>query len=61
MIRETQHDHVLWVHDFPAHKSGGTLDAASFAQVVDGYLTTLADRVEAYDSTGTLPLFFILA
>ena len=59
MIQETQRYHVLWVHDFPSHKSAGTLDAASFAQVVDGYLTTLADRVAAYDSTGTLPQFFI--
>lgn len=59
MIRETQHYHVLWIHDFPAQKHQGTLDPASLAQVVDGYLTTLAERVEAYDSTGTLPLFFI--
>lgn len=59
MIRETRVYHVLWVHDFPALKRKGTLDAASLAQVVDGYLTTLAERVERYDSTGTLPLFFI--
>lgn len=59
MIRETQRYHVLWVHDFPALKRKGTLDAASLTQVVDGYLTTLADRVERYDSTGMLPLFFI--
>ena len=59
MIRETQHYHVLWIHDFPALKHQRTLDGASLAQVVDGYLTTLAERVEAYDSTGRLPLFFI--
>lgn len=59
MIRETKAYHVLWVHDFPAFKHQGILDGASLAQVVDGYLTTLAERVEAYDSTGTLPLFFI--
>src|SRR3989441_3565355 len=59
MIRETRAYHVLWVHDFPAVKEKGTLDVASLGQVVDGYLTTLAERVEAYDSTGTLPLFFI--
>ena len=59
MIRETRSYHVLWVHDFPALTAAGTLDQASLAQVVDGYLTTLAERVEAYDSTGTLPLFFI--
>ncbi|HEV8380858.1 MAG TPA: hypothetical protein VGQ29_04695 [Gemmatimonadales bacterium] len=59
MIRETRNYHVLWVHDFPAVKQGGTLDVASLTQVVDGYLTTLAERVERYDSTGTLPLFFV--
>jgi len=59
MIRETRAYHVLWIHDFPALTDKGTLDEASLAQVVDGYLTTLAERVEAYDSTGTLPLFFI--
>ena len=59
MIRETRAYHVLWVHDFPALTATGKLDQASLAQVVDGYLTTLAERVEAYDSTGTLPLFFI--
>ena len=59
MIRETRHYHVLWVHDFPALTDKGSLDEASLAQVVDGYLTTLAERVEAYDSSGTLPLFFI--
>lgn len=59
MIRETRAYHVLWVHDFPALTAEGTLDEASLTQVVDGYLTTLADRVQAYDSTGTLPLFFI--
>ncbi len=59
MIRETRAYHVLWIHDFPAATSAGTLDWASFTQVVDGYLTALADRVEAYDSIGTLPSYFI--
>lgn len=58
MIRETRQYHVLWIHDFPA-LTEGALDGASLAQVVDGYLATLAERVEAYDSTGTLPLYFI--
>jgi len=26
---------------------------------VDGYLAALAERIEAYDSTGTLPSYFI--
>jgi hypothetical protein len=58
MIRKTRAYHVLWIHDFPA-TSNQTLDWASFTQVVDGYLKALADRVEAYDSTGTLPSYFI--
>ena len=59
MIQETRRYHVLWIHDFPALSPEGTLDDAALAQVADGYLATLADRVEAYDSTGTLPQFFI--
>jgi hypothetical protein len=58
MIRETRDYHVLWIHDFPAVTTNQTLDWASF-RVVDGYLTALADRVEAYDSLGTLPSYFI--
>ncbi|MBR9990441.1 MAG: hypothetical protein KFH98_11840 [Gemmatimonadetes bacterium] len=58
-IRETRSYHVLWVHDFPAVTADGMLDWASYSQVVDGYLTALAERVEAYDSTGALPSYFI--
>jgi hypothetical protein len=58
MIRETRDYHVLWIHDFPAI-TGGVLDGAALAQVIDGYLTALADRVEEYDSVGTLPSYFI--
>lgn len=58
MIRDTRDYHVLWIHDFPAI-TRGELDDASLAQVVEGYLAALADRVEAYDSSGTLPAYFI--
>jgi hypothetical protein len=58
MIRETRTYHVLWIHDFPALDSAQALDWASF-NVVDGYLTALAERVEGYDSLGTLPSYFI--
>lgn len=58
MIRETRSYHVLWIHDFPALDSAQALDWASF-NVVDGYLTALAERVEGYDSLGTLPSYFI--
>jgi phosphatidylserine/phosphatidylglycerophosphate/cardiolipin synthase-like enzyme len=59
MIRETRDYHVLWIHDFPASTPAQTLDWAAFAQVVDGYLTALAERVEAYDSTAKLPSYFV--
>jgi len=59
MLHETRDYHVLWIHDFPAVTSTGGLDWASFEQVVDGYLAALAERVEAYDSIGRLPSFFI--
>jgi phosphatidylserine/phosphatidylglycerophosphate/cardiolipin synthase-like enzyme len=58
-IRETEDYHVLWIHDFPAVTSSGQLDWASLDQVVDGYLTTLAERLESYDSVRRLPMFFI--
>jgi hypothetical protein len=58
-IRDTRDYHVLWIHDFPAVAADGTLDPASTEQVVDGYLSTLAERVEAYDRTGRLPSYFI--
>jgi hypothetical protein len=58
MIRETRDYHVLWIHDFPALDSAQSIDWASFA-VLNGYLSALAARVEAYDSTGTLPSYFI--
>jgi hypothetical protein len=58
MIRETRRYHVLWIHDFPASYTGRGLDWASFDQVL-GYLDALTERVLAYDSTGTLPSYFI--
>ena len=58
MIGETRRFHVLWIHDFPAVGSDGTLDTASFA-VVEGYLRALTRAVERYDSGGALPAFFI--
>ncbi|HET9707898.1 MAG TPA: hypothetical protein VFP39_06320, partial [Gemmatimonadales bacterium] len=58
MIRETRSYHVLWIHDFPALDSAQAIDWASFT-VLKGYLSALAARVEAYDSTGALPSYFI--
>ena len=58
-IRETRDYHVLWVHDFPAVTAQKELDRASLEQLVQGYLATLADRVERYDAVGKLPSYFI--
>jgi hypothetical protein len=57
-IREAQDYHVLLVHDFPA-STGGELDWAAFEQVI-GYLSTLTERVAAYDTVRTLPAYFII-
>jgi len=57
-IRAARSYHVLVIHDFPAVTPAGEVDWASFDQVL-GYLHTLAARVEAYDSTRTLPTYFI--
>jgi len=58
-IRETENYHVLWIHDFPAITKDGHIDKAAFEQVLDGYLATLAKRLNSYDQTGHLPVFFI--
>jgi phosphatidylserine/phosphatidylglycerophosphate/cardiolipin synthase-like enzyme len=58
MIKETKHYHVLWIHDFPAATNDSGLDWASL-EVVRGYLAALTDRVVQYDSTRTLPSYFI--
>lgn len=57
MIRETRDYQVLWIHDFPA-VTAGRLDRAAVQTVVT-YLTTLTERVRAYDSTHALPSYFI--
>jgi hypothetical protein len=58
MIKETQNYHVLWIHDFPAVAPDSGLDWASL-EVVQGYLAALTERVQQYDSTRTLPSYFI--
>jgi hypothetical protein len=57
-VRAAKRYHVLLIHDFPAVTPADLVDSASFNQVL-GYLNTLAEKVEAYDSTRTLPTYFI--
>lgn len=58
-IREAQVYHVLLIHDFPAVTKTGSLDWAAFEQVL-GYLNTLSERVEGYDRSRTLPIYFLI-
>jgi hypothetical protein len=50
--------HVLWVHDFRGKNGAGKPDRVAFEQVLI-YLRALTSRVSEYDSTGTLPQYFI--
>lgn len=51
--------HVLWIHDYRGLNAEGKPDAVAFGQTVDVYLQALVNRVRAYDSTGTLPEYFL--
>ncbi len=59
MIHDTRKYHVLWIHDFRGQDDGGDPDAVSFQTVVKGYLDALANRIEAYDREGGLPVYMI--
>lgn len=60
MIQDTRSYHVLWIHDFRGFDGRGDPDAVAFRTVMDGYLDALADRVEAYDREGALPVYLIV-
>jgi len=57
-IRKAQDYHVLLIHDFPAVTKSGGLDWAALEQVLC-YITTLTERVAAYDTVRSLPIYFI--
>jgi hypothetical protein len=59
MIQETRSYHVLWIHDFRGFDDQGDPDAVAYRTVLEGYLGALADRVEAYDQEGALPVYMI--
>jgi hypothetical protein len=52
--------HVLWTHDFTGRRPSGQLDDIAYTMVADAYLPALTAAVQRYDSTGTMPQFFIL-
>ena len=51
--------HVLWIHDIKAVNFAGEPDTVTYLQVVEGYLSALAERVEHYDASGRLPVYMI--
>ena len=59
MIQDARNYHVLWIHDVRGFDDGGDPDAVAYRTVLEGYLGALADRVEAYDREGALPVFMI--
>ncbi|MGW8265477.1 MAG: hypothetical protein ACWGSQ_03865 [Longimicrobiales bacterium] len=60
MIQDTRSYHVLWIHDFRGFDGRGDPDAVAYRTVLEGYLDALADRVEAYDREGALPVYLIV-
>jgi hypothetical protein len=58
-IRETRRFHVLWVHDYRGVDEVNVPDRTS-VDVTATYLRGLRDAALAYDSTGSIPAYFIL-
>jgi hypothetical protein len=59
MINATRLYHVLWIHDIRGYDDSGEPDAVSFKIVMEGYLNALAERLEAFDREGRLPVYMI--
>jgi hypothetical protein len=59
-ILATRRYHVLWTHDFTGRRETGTLDDIAYTMVADVYLPALTAAVARYDSTGSMPQYFIL-
>jgi hypothetical protein len=51
--------HVLWIHDVRGVTEEGDPDEMAFVHVVSTYMEALRLAVEKYDSTGTIPTYFI--
>jgi hypothetical protein len=60
MIQDARSYHMLWIHDFRGFDGRGDPDAVAYRTVLEGYLDALADRVEAYDREGALPVYMIV-
>jgi hypothetical protein len=58
-ISAAEEYHVLWVHDFRGMTPGERPDTLSLLLVTRQYLSSLTQRVAAYDSTGRLPAYML--
>ncbi len=59
MLRQTEHYHVLWIHDYRGVTPQGRPDKVAFAMTRQGYMASLRRQVEAYDRTGVFPVYMI--
>ena len=59
-LHETESQHILWIHDIRGWDSERLPDRTGFEMVSQGYLEALIRAVEAFDETGSLPVFTIL-
>lgn len=58
-IGRAQIYHLLWVHDFRGLNDAGKPDRLSLLVATQAYLNALRERVQAYDSTGNLPVYML--
>lgn len=58
-IRETEHYHVLWIHDYRGRNDEGDPDIFG-ARTTVAYLRALLESVRAYDEKGSLPVYLML-
>jgi len=59
-VHEARDYHVLWIHDYRGLNGQGKPDEVAFKQTVQGYLRAMTERIQEYDQTRKLPLYFIL-
>lgn len=59
MINAARLYHVLWIHDIRGFDDFDEPDAVTYRIILDGYLNALAERLEAYDREGVLPVYMI--
>jgi hypothetical protein len=58
-VRLAENYHVLWIHDFRGRNGQGDPDAIAYAHTLN-YLEALIERVQAIDTRGTMPQYFLL-